>query len=112
MELWIRSQDREKLLKCNDIAILNNMINEKEITRFKGYKIVGKNTEYEDLGIYETKERALEVLDEIQNILKPTAILDTPDIKCDGNFYNGLVFKKYNVEIKELSTFVYQMPEK
>lgn len=71
MELWIRSQDREKLLKCNDIAISNNMINEIE-TRRLGYKIVGyfdKNTEYEDLGIYETKERALEVLDEIQNYI-------------------------------------------
>ncbi len=72
MELWIRSQDREKLLKCNDIAISNNMINEIETIRFKGYKIVGyfdKNTEYEDLGIYKTKERALEVLDEIQNYI-------------------------------------------
>lgn len=67
MELWIRSQDKEKLIKCNDIAISTDSEDGKTI----GYKIVGyfdKNTEYEDLGIYETKERALEVLDEIQNI--------------------------------------------
>ena len=70
MELWIRSQDKEKLLKANDIGITNNEINEGGSIKFKGYKIVGyfdKNTEYELLGTYETKERALEVLDEIQN---------------------------------------------
>ena len=70
MELWIRSQDKEKLLKANDIGISNNAINEGGSIKFKGYKIVGyfdKNTEYEILGTYETKERAIEVLDEIQD---------------------------------------------
>lgn len=55
IELWIRSQDREKLVKCNDIVA-------------NGSSIIGyfdKDTEYEDLGTYATKERALEVLDEI-----------------------------------------------
>ena len=73
MNLWVRSQYKEKLLKCNDIAISNNMINEGECIKFKGYKIVGyfdKNTEYEILGIYKTKERAIEVLDEIQDLLQ------------------------------------------
>ena len=118
MNLWVRSQDKEKLLKCNDIAISNNMINERESIKFKGYKIVGyfdKNTEYEILGTYKTKERAIEVLDEIQNILNPKYILDTSSIKPDGNIYkeNGMIFQDYsaNAEIKELSTYVYQMPE-
>ena len=65
MDLWIRSQDKEKLLKCNDISMPNNMIYEVGTIKFKGYKIVGyfdKNTEYENLGTYKTKERALEVL--------------------------------------------------
>ena len=72
MELWVRSQDKEKLLKCNDIAISYNMSMDAEVIKFKGYKIVGyfdKNTEYEILGTYETKERAIEVLDEIQNYI-------------------------------------------
>lgn len=54
MNLWVRSQDKEKLLKCNDIAISYNMSIEAaidaEVIKFKGYKIVGyfdKNTEYE-----------------------------------------------------------------
>lgn len=61
MNLWIRSQDGEKIICCNDIAIATD-------NEYKIYKIVGyfdKNTEYEDLGFYLTKERALEVLDEI-----------------------------------------------
>lgn len=70
----------------------------------------------EVLGTYSTRERALEVLEEIQNILKPKYILDTSSIKPDGNFYeeNGMIFQKYNANarIEELSTFVYQMPEK
>ena len=54
MELWIRSQDRKFLAKCECIGI---------------YK---KNGVYEfaygftTYGCYETEERALEVLDEIQ----------------------------------------------
>lgn len=99
MELWIRSQDREKLLKCNDIAISNNMINEIETIRFKGYKIVGyfdKNTEYEDLGIYETKERALEVLNEIQE-----AKLGNFHYRCTRNV---------KVSSKE-DTIIYEMPK-
>lgn len=77
MNLWVRSQDKEKLLKCNDIAISYNMsidaAIDAEVIKFKGYKIVGyfdKNTEYEILGTYETKERAIEVLDEIEDLLQ------------------------------------------
>ena len=38
MKLWIRSQDREKLVKCNDIAIAVDSEDGKNI---RGYKIVG-----------------------------------------------------------------------
>ena len=60
MELWIRSQDKEVLVKVNDIAVEMNMI----------YGYYDKNTEYEFLGAYSTKERALEVLDEIQDLMR------------------------------------------
>ena len=77
MNLWIRSQDREKLISCNDIVINSHRydtMNEhgNRIMHFKAYEIIGyfdKNTEYEILGTYETKERSLEVLNEIQNAL-------------------------------------------
>ena len=70
MELWIRSQDREKLVKINDIALTTDSEDMKTI---RGYKIVGyfdKNTEYEELGFYTNKKRALEVLDEIQEKIR------------------------------------------
>ena len=62
MELWIRSQDKENLVQVDCLCI---EINEYDT---KNYEIVqGCIT----LGTYETKERCLEILDEIQNILKP-----------------------------------------
>ena len=84
MNLWIRSQDKEKLISCNDIVINNHRydtMNEhvNRIMHFKGYEIIGyfdKNTEYEILGTYETKERALEILDEIQELLESVHITD------------------------------------
>lgn len=108
MELWIRSQDRRILQKIDNIFLDANYDN-KRICNYD-------NDSKTELGTYETKERALEVLEEIQNILKPKYILDTSSIKPDGNFYeeNGMIFQKYNANarIEELSTFVYQMPEK
>ena len=70
---------------------------------------------YETLvGHYETKERALEVLDEIQSLLQPT-IEYKPIVQEEYNpayEYKHFVKVDDNMEIKELSTFVYQMPEK
>ena len=90
MDLWIRSQDREKLVKCNDIATA---------TYSRGYKIVGyfdKNTEYEILGTNKTKERALEVLDEIQNKI---------------NLINlGYDFGSPMIDLKN-PAYIYQMPK-
>lgn len=58
MNLWIRTQYGAGILKCEKlyIQVLNgefHILNENEFT----------------LGIYETKGKALEVLDEIQDIL-------------------------------------------
>lgn len=101
MELWIRSQDKYTLMKIEEIQICENS----DKTWFMNAGIV--------LGKYATKERALQVLDEIQNILKPVII--NKQIKSDGMLADGLsdgVLHTYNVnEIKELSTYVYEMPE-
>ena len=67
MELWIRSQDRTDLVKVNTLWVIENQIwmevpfyeNHKKI----GLTITGHNHK---LAEYKTKERALEVLDEIQ----------------------------------------------
>ena len=105
MNLWVRSQNKEDLILIKKpICVYDNKIVYKESASYM--MTIGK---------YKTKERAIEVLDEIQNILKPKYILDTSSIKPDGAFYeeNGVIFQKYNAnaEIKELSTFVYEMPK-
>lgn len=64
MELWIRSQDKETLLKCNIIAIIPNIED-------GSYKIINyfEDGHYIILGYYISKTRALEILDEIQDEL-------------------------------------------
>lgn len=69
MDLWIRSQDKTDLVKVNALWIMDNQIwmevpfyeNHKKI----GLSITGHNHK---LAEYKTKERALEVLDEINEI--------------------------------------------
>ena len=106
MELWIRSQDKTKLVKVDNIVYMYSSEDyEKEVhSLWNDCKGI--------LGTYETKERALEVLDEIQKILKPIIKIN---YEYDDSLpiMNGkwLKFVKEESEIKELSTYVYEMPE-
>lgn len=113
MELWIRSQDKKNLVKIRQIS-LNYQNNKQIIANYTPELYENSGGYYELLGTYKTKERALEVLNEIQNILSPKYILDSSSIKPAGGFYeeNGMIFQYYdaNAKIEELSTFVYQMP--
>lgn len=84
MELWIRSQDKERLIRADNLHIL------KSDKRKPTYRI---NSLYHSLGAYETKERALEVLNEIQSIL-------------DFNDIRGIV-----VNANRINSYVYEMPE-
>mgnify|MGYP004527224795 CR=1 FL=1 len=84
MELWIRSQDRKDLICTRRIYVHENTI------RTNIYEAIG----FAILGEYETKERALDVLDTIQNKLK----------------YGMQVTN--NNQIVGTTTYVYQMPEK
>ena len=62
MELWIRSQDKEELMKVDYLYIPISRTGE----HFGIYTKVDVRDEL--LGLYKTKERALEVLDEIDNV--------------------------------------------
>ena len=70
MELWIRTQNRENTvkiingygLKYNDKKTIIANYQPDFTDRYDGY--------YELLGTYKTKERALEVLDEIQGLMR------------------------------------------
>ena len=69
MELWIRSQDKLKLVKVNYVYAIENKIN--------SFSIYGETIDSAPIiGRYETKERAIEVLDEIQKLLKTAELND------------------------------------
>lgn len=81
MELWIRSQNRALLIKSPELRY-----NQKgDAHSILAYDTLGA---YRILGTYKTRERALEILDEIQKLLK-TAELNN-----------------------DINTIFYQMPEK
>ena len=88
MDLWIRSQDKEHLMKTTDIDL---DVDDKTIILINNYQMAK----------YKTKERALEVLDEIHSCLQTNAGFDIYS-KLGGfaDDYN----KKYNL------VPVYQMP--
>jgi hypothetical protein len=108
MELWVRSQDKEKLIKVDYLRIIEN----EEDKEFPFYINAG----YDFMAAYKTKKRALEVLDEIQDILKPKIFAyirpSEEMVELLGSRQAGMT-KKMNTEaeIKELSTYVYEMPE-
>lgn len=113
MELWIRSQDKEVLLNIKGIQYQNYKLVENETV--EANILIGLYNYYDNeiLGEYETKERALEVLDEIQNILKPIIKIkyeyDDSQPIMNGEWLKSL---KEESKIEELSTYVYEMPEK
>jgi len=84
--MWIRSQNRMQLLDLNRFVI--------EQFEF-GIYIVGNGC---TLGIYSTKEKALKVLDEIQD-----AIEDTGFYRIDNIGHGTYAFSK--------GVLVYQMPQ-
>ena len=111
MNLWVRSQDKMNLVKIRQIS-LDYQNNKQIIANYVPDFFVFSGAYYELLGTYKTKERALEVLDEIQSLLQPT-IEYKPIVQEEYNpayEYKHFVKVDDNMEIKELSTFVYQMP--
>lgn len=99
MELWVRSQDKQALIP------INKMITNTCEGLFYDGTI---------LGTYKTKERALEVLDEIQEILKPRTIIkfeNRPHYLEDGIISDVLAPKECLDYNKQLINYVYEMPE-
>ena len=100
MELWIRSQDRENLLKVEKIFYFNTCPEMESTGRnvILNKEWIGEKNCIE-LGEYKTKERALEVLDEIQeNIVKQGQVIILTD---ERGIPNGSKFFSY----------VYEMPK-
>ena len=66
--MWIRSQDKMNLVKVRQIGV-NYQDNKQIIANYTPELYENSGGYYELLGTYKTKERALEVLDEIQNYI-------------------------------------------
>lgn len=101
MDLWIRSKDKQTLIKIDRVDVDGNSI------------IVWQNNYNCDeiyLGSYKTKERALEVLDEIQDLIKPKLLLKGYDNLPSG-FEEKAIIQPTHVEVKQLNTYVYEMPK-
>lgn len=71
MELWIRSTAKTNLIKVRFLTIIEGKeIYDKKCWEYKGYTIANIfNDKYEILGTYNSKERALEVLNKIQKAI-------------------------------------------
>lgn len=104
MELWIRSQDRMTLLNYSRIAVepMPKSCNGED----KGYMFVGDH--YYNLGEYKSKERALEVLDEIEERIM---LINTINIAKDTDSLIACKNVLTEEKIKRLN-YPYQMPEK
>lgn len=99
MDLYIRSQDRLILEKYETLQLCQNP----DGTWFFNSGLV--------LGKYKTKERALEVLDEIQNLLQPKIIYTQKE--PIETFELGVYKLKQDVDIKiqKVNRIVYEMPQ-
>ena len=120
MELWIRSQDKESLLKIENISINNE-------NWVLGNLISDDNKcicDYWKLGHYETKERALEVLDEIQSKLKQQFIvkadvlmsnkdIDMEEIRLNYKYNKDFIIQDSGFEIIPVNdnVLIYEMPK-
>jgi hypothetical protein len=95
MKLYIRSQDKTILLSNPKLTIIPSHDGGYEIYDTSDYYDYnnGFNLIYGFLGYYKTKERALEVLDEIQKILM-------------NNTLESSIAKGY-----KLDNYVYEMPK-
>lgn len=87
MNLWIRSQNKEELVLATRIYLQNTNI---RAIDFKGYSV--------NIGIYESRERAIEILNDIQNLI------------C-GNTH-ATILRGIGVISKNSQNIIYLMPEK
>lgn len=94
MKLYIRSQDKKDLVQVKSLSVCEYI----PISELDGEKIDevpkwGVECNYCWLGIYETEQRCLEILDEIQKIMNvdPMGLLLANDCRIGEDCYKGVV---------------------
>lgn len=105
MELWIRSQEKGTLIKCNNLTIEEYMDNHVDI---RTYQDDGASFK---LGEYTTKERAKEILDEIQKMLLYRIIQSKPLNTNNMLSDNQIIMNSCNTEIHDIGSYVFEMPQ-
>lgn len=111
MELWIRTQDKKKLLKPNDIFFVNGCLYDRS------------DYDSTELGDYENNQRCMEIIDEIQSLMQNgNNHLITLKDDCDGETYEqlldlisknklGMLRCTNEVQVHPLTEYIiYQMP--
>ena len=106
--IWIRSQGRKLLTQCNGVKITTDHFFKETIGVEDGCIVLLYNGEELLGGYYATRERALEVLDEIQAFInKPE--LDTATLQTE--YINGQVYYLTSAKANELRRpNVFEMP--
>lgn len=112
MELWIRTQSKLSLIKVDHLLIDNRL-----------EKIIIKSGEWR-LGIYDTKERAFEILDEIQSKLNQQFIvkaddiisykrIDQEEIRLKYKYNKEFIMEDSGFEIMPINSnvIIYEMPK-
>lgn len=99
MELWIRSQDKKHLMNAEAIMY------EETGTGF-GLRVFTKNYDF-NIANYKTKERGLEVLDEIQSLID--FMINREMNRYDAEEYMQICYEELE-KIKE-NGLIYQMPK-
>ena len=97
--MWIRSQNKECLVKLDDFV--HYFYDDRENEHGIGSHMV-------TLGVYESKERALEVLNAIEDVLIARRMIDI--YGNDSALFNGI--SKENIMKTFNTTAVFDMPEK
>lgn len=100
MDLWIRSKSKKTLVKINAISL--SSCSEDYVIESDSDYVLGKYP----------KERALEILDEIQKLLLPKVKVNTYEIEHSN--MNMMYFVEHAISdfnISQSSTYVYEMPE-
>ena len=120
MELWVRGQEKSLLKKVSEV--LYEEMDEHSIVTFQGDDVML-------LGIYKTKERCLEIIDEIQKLLLSANgdyLIKLQDIDVNAevktvygeDFIQKLqnspimpIANEPSVQFRHPSVFVYEMPK-
>lgn len=81
--MWVRSKLNSKLINCNGFEV--------EIS-LKGYDVMGfSGNQAIKLGEYESKARALEILDEIESTLRVGYSYDS--MKGNHRYFREIIYK-------------------